>query len=135
MAREHSPEEFSRISDAELRVMRLLWSAGESSPAALQEALAAEGVDWAYTTVQTLLHRLLRKGYVTRRREGVARLYSAALDRDALLLAHVVDLADRLCEGAAATLLLSLVRSRGLTPDDLARLRAVIDELDDDEGA
>jgi len=116
------------VSDSELQVLKLLWSAGPSTPNGLQELFLGEGVEWAYTTVQTLLHRLHKKDLVSRRREGVAQIYSASVDREELLAAQMTDLAERMCEGAATPLLLSLVRSKKLSKKDLDRFREIIDE-------
>ncbi len=121
---------FQAVSEAELKVLELLWSAGPSTPNRLQEALSGEGTEWAYTTVQTLLHRLLRKGYVSRKRSGVAQVYRAAVDREALLAEHVDDLARRLCKGAASPLLLSFVRAKRLSAREIARLRQLLDEAE-----
>jgi len=119
--------DFRGISEAELAVLEALWKA-PGAPNELQQRLARTGPDWAYTTVQTLLHRMLRKGFVARRREGVAQIYSAAVDRDELLARHVSDLADRLCAGAVSPLLLSLVRTQRFSKSELARFRALLEQ-------
>src|SRR5262245_3395711 len=106
MPRSRKPKPFRGISEAELAVLEALWKA-PGAPNELQERLARAGSDWAYTTVQTLLHRMLEKGFVTRKRAGVAQIYSAVLDRNELLARHVNDLADRLCAGSMSPLLLS----------------------------
>ena len=128
MRRQRRKKRFAGVSDAELSVMKALWTAGPNTPQGLRERLAGEGMDWAYTTVQTLLHRLLRKGYVERAREGVAQIYTASVDREELLAAHMNDLAERMCEGAASPLLLSLVRSKRFSRAELARFREILDE-------
>lgn len=120
--------DYPGVSDSELSVLKLLWSAGPNTPNGLQELLASEGTDWAYTTVQTLLHRLHKKELVSRRREGVAQIYTASVDLDELLAAQMHDLAERMCEGAASPLLLSLVRSKKLSRKELDRFREIIDE-------
>ena len=118
------------ISDAELHVLKALWAQGASNPTALRERLAAEGVDWAYTTVQTLLHRLLDKGYVTRRREGVAQVYEAGVSQDDLVVRQMQELAQRVAEGSASSLIRCFVRGMGLSTRELARLRALLDEAE-----
>jgi BlaI family penicillinase repressor len=121
-------EGFKGISDAELTVLELLWGGGPATPNALQEKAGEEGTDWAYTTVQTLLHRLLEKGYVSRRREGATRVYEATVDREQLVAAHMDDLAERLCGGAATPLLLSLARSKRISKSDLTRFRKILED-------
>jgi predicted transcriptional regulator len=126
MARPRKPRPFRGISEAELAVLEALWKA-PGPPNELQERLARSGPEWAYTTVQTLLHRLLEKGFVARKREGVAQIYSAAVDRDELLARHVSDLAERLCDGATSPLFLSLLKARRFSKGELARFRALLD--------
>jgi predicted transcriptional regulator len=122
-----SRQPFKGISDAELAVLDELWKK-PAGPIELQERLARRGPDWAYTTVQTLLHRMLEKGFVSRKKVGVTQVYSARLDRDELLARHVADLADRLCDGAMSPLLLSLVKTKRFSRAELARFRALLEE-------
>ena len=126
MPRRPNPS-FRAISAAELAVLEALWKA-PGAPNELQERLAKDGPEWAYTTVQTLLHRLLAKGFVARKPTGVAQIYSAAIDRDELLARHVSDLAARFCDGAMSPLLLSLVKTRRFSKSELTRFRALLDE-------
>ncbi len=121
---------FAGVSDAELEVLKGLWTNGPTSPNVLRDQLSREGTEWAYTTVQTLLHRLLRKGYVARARDGVAQVYRAAVDREELLAEHMNDLAERMCEGAASPLFLSLLRSQRFTRAELARFREMLGTAD-----
>lgn len=127
MARTRKPKPFKGISEAELAVLETLWKA-PGAPNELQARLARSGPEWAYTTVQTLLHRLLEKGFVARRRAGVAQVYSAAVDRDELLARHVGELASRFTAGALSPLLLSLLKTRRFSKSELARFRALLDE-------
>ena len=127
MTRARKPRPFRGISEAELAVLEALWKS-PGAPNELQERLASSGAEWAYTTVQTLLHRLLEKGFVERKRMGVAQVYSATVDRDELLARHVSDLAARLCDGAMSPLLLSLVKTQRFSKGELARFRALHDE-------
>ena len=129
MSRARKSKPFRGISDAELAVLEALWKA-PGAPNELQERLAQGGPDWAYTTVQTLLHRLLEKGFVERKRSGVAQIYRAVVDRDELVARHVADLASRLCAGAMSPLILSLVKTQRFSKGDLARFRQI---LADDE--
>jgi len=126
MTRPRKAKPFRGISEAELAVLEALWKS-PGAPNELQERLARNGPEWAYTTVQTLLHRLLEKGFVEREKVGVAQIYSAAIDRDELVARHVSDLAARLCDGAMSPLLLSLVKTQRFSKVELARFRALLD--------
>lgn len=131
MSKPRGSKSFKSISEAELAVLEVLWKA-PAGPHDLQEKLAKKGPDWAYTTVQTLLHRLLEKGFVTRKREGVTQLYTASVDREELLARHVSDLAQRLCQGAMSPLLVSLVKTKRFSKGELARFRQILDEAEGD---
>lgn len=130
MSKNRRSKVFKSISEAELAVLEVLWKA-PAGPNELQEKLARKGPDWAYTTVQTLLHRLLEKGYVTRKRDGVTQVYTAAVDREELVARHVSDLAQRLCQGAMSPLLASLVKTKRFSKTELARFRQMLDEAED----
>ena len=127
MSRTPKNPPFRAVSEAELAVLELLWKA-PAAPNELQERLKKEGSAWAYTTVQTLLHRLRAKGFVARKRVGVAQVYSPTVDREELLAQHVSDLAARFCDGAVSPLVLSLLKTRRFSKGDLARFRELLDE-------
>jgi len=117
-------------SDAELIVLRELWSGGAAGPGVLRERLERAGVTWAYTTVQTLLHRLLEKGFVARRREGAVQIYEVVVTQDDLVVRQVQDLARRVAEGSASSLIHCFVRGKGLSKREISRLRALLDEAE-----
>jgi predicted transcriptional regulator len=121
-------DDFQTISDAELGVVKKLWQHGPATPAEVRELLAEDGSERAYTTVQTLLHRLLRKGYVERREAGAAQAYVATVDQETLLQGHMEELARRVCDGHAGPLMLGLVRSNRLSRKELDELRALLDQ-------
>ena len=118
------------VSDSELAVLKVLW---EQGPGTVREVLAALqdlGREWAYTTVLTLLQRLRDKGLVDRDSKGKAHVYSAAVSRDAVLRDRLGELADRLCDGEASPLVHALVDKGGLSKQEYARLRELLDRLE-----
>ena len=118
------------ISDAELDVLKALWEGGPSTVRALHESLQGHGRSWAYTTVQTLLQRLLQKGYVEADTSGHAHLYSAASSRDDLIGESLGDLASRVCGGSATPLLLNLASGHKFSSDEIEQFRKLLDELE-----
>jgi predicted transcriptional regulator len=114
------------VSEAELEVLKALWERGPGTVRELREALGQRG--WAYTTVQTLLQRLEAKGHVRSDKSGPAHVYRAAVTRARLLGQRLRDLADQLCGGAASPLLLALVEEGRFTPEEIQRLRRLLDE-------
>jgi BlaI family transcriptional regulator, penicillinase repressor len=122
------------VSDAELLVLKQLWSEGEANPSQLRKLLAEQGVEWAYTTVQTLLHRLHEKGTVSRRKEGITQVYQATVQADEMLLDQVADMSQRLGTSPASPLVLNLVRGKRLSKNDLSTLRSMLDAAEANKG-
>lgn len=120
----------NQVSDAELEVLKVLWSRGPRSTSEAHAALQDAGRKWAYTTVQTLLARLRAKGYVDRATIGSTSRFVALVSQDMLIRQSLDTLVDRVCGGSSAPLLLNLARRDGITPDELARFRSLLDELE-----
>ena len=118
------------ISDTELAVLKTLWTLGKGAVRDVQAALQEQGYSWAYTTVQTLLNRLEQKGYVASERAGRAYEFRVEVDRDELLSQELGDLAERVCGGAALPLVMNLVQGRRFSADEIARFRALLDDLE-----
>jgi BlaI family penicillinase repressor len=119
------------ISDTELDVLKVLWERGPGTVREVNAILRRQGRRWAYTTVLTLLQRLEAKGYVKSDKTAVAHVFEAAVSRDRLLRQRLKDLANDLCEGTATPLVLALVEGHRFTPEEIARLRQFLDELDE----
>lgn len=88
----------------ELLCLRVLWSMGEASVKDVRLAVA-ESRPLAYTTIMTVLERLLRKGRLTRRKSGRAFLYSPVASRDAMREVAVRELLEAFFDGQPAELL------------------------------
>lgn len=117
------------VSDSEREVLLVLWELGPQPVRGVQEGLAARQLDWQRSTVITLLQRLEKKGYVESDRRSHAYIFRAAVTRDELVNQRLREVADELCEGASAPLLLAFAQQETLTPDELAGLRRLVDEL------
>ena len=112
------------MTPLELRIMQVLWRLGPSQVQAVQQELDG---DLAYTTVQTMLNVLERKGRVTRRLRGRAYEYRAAVSEEKTLGTAVADLVDRMFGGSPEELVMSLVKSRQLDAGRLAKLAERVD--------
>lgn len=117
-------------AEAELEVLKVLWEHGPATVREVNDALARQGRAWAYTTVQTLLHRLQTKSYVCGVKGKPAHVYAAALSRDEVLKGRLRDLADQMCDGTAAPLLHALVDGGRFSRDEVEALRKLLDKLD-----
>ena len=119
------------ISDAESDVMQVLWRKAPRSAEEVIEALAATR-DWQDATVKTLLNRLLNKGAIAAERDGRRYLYSPLLKREAWVLEESRGLLDRLFDGRVAPLVAHFSEQRKLSRKDIAELRKLLEDLDDD---
>lgn len=116
------------LSEAELEVLKVLWDGGPAAVRAINVELERRGRSWAYTTVATLLQRLAAKGFVSSDASEIPHVYRAAVSREEVLERRLREAADELCGGAAAPLVLALVKGNQFTPEELARFRRLLDE-------
>ena len=116
-----------QLTPLELQIMNVLWDLGPSNVQAVQESLPAP-TKLAYTTVQTMLNVLHRKGRVMRTLCGRAYVYEPLISRDGAGSQAIRDLVDRLFGGSFEGLLMSLVKSKQLDPEKLERLARQIEE-------
>jgi predicted transcriptional regulator len=115
------------LTPLELEIMKVLWDHGSANVQAVQDKLPGEP-KLAYTTVQTMLNVLHRKGKVKRALKGRAYEYTPLVSRQKAIRATLRDVMDRLFGGSAEGLVMSLVESRDLTPEKLARLNRLIEQ-------
>lgn len=119
------------ISAAESVVMEVIW---RTHPIATEDVVAALSgqANWQDATVKTLLNRLLKKGAVSARKLGRKYLYSPVLEREAWVSRESEGLLERLFGGRVAPLVSHFSRHKKLSRKDLADLRRIIRELDDE---
>ncbi len=122
------------VSDAELHLLKVLWERGPSTVRQLLDGLGKAKPRWAYTTAQTLLMRLVQKGYVTATKQGRTHLFEAAVAKDDLIGQELRDLAARVCEGDTAPLMLALVEQNTFSASEVRRLRELLDRIEQDRG-
>jgi predicted transcriptional regulator len=111
--------EKSVLTKLELQIMQVIWRRGDSNVGEVQECLEQE---LAYTTVQTMLNILERKGKLKRELRGRAFVYSAAVS-EAKASGHAVrDLVDRMFGGSSEDLVMSLIKSKQIDAKRIAKL-------------
>lgn len=115
------------LTPLELRIMQILWASGPSKVAEVQSALHDEP---AYTTVQTMLNILLRKGNVKRTAEGKAFRYHAAISRQRATGGAIEDLIRRMFGGSPEALLMTMVDARQIDASRLQRLAKKVAEAE-----
>ncbi len=110
----------------ELLCLRALWTAGEGRVKEVQEIVAASR-RLAYTTIMTVLERLVRKGKLTRRKSGRAFIYAPAASRDAMRQVAVRELVESFFDGRPEDLA-AYLRDHG-TPASGASGEAAAEEV------
>jgi BlaI family transcriptional regulator, penicillinase repressor len=116
------------FTERELDIMAVLWDRGPCTAAEVRESLARQRVDLAYNTVLTQLRILEDKGHVDHKEEGRAHRFRPLVKRKEARASALSRTLDRLFGGSAEALVTQLVQQRGLSKDELKRLRRVVDE-------
>jgi len=117
----------SGLTDAELRLMEVLWERGAATVAEVVEGLP-EDTPLAYSTVLTTLRILENKGYLDHSKNGRAFVYTPIIGREQARENAVSHLLRRFFEGSPELLVLNLMRAGKVDPEELARLRKRIEE-------
>jgi len=125
------PRPSNTLTPAELRLMRVLWTRGESAVADVVKHVEP----LAYTSVLTTIRVLETKGYVTHRQEGRAFLYSAAVQEHEASRSEISHLLSRFFGNSRERLLLSLLGDAEIDPDELRRLKQAIANTPEDSPA
>lgn len=123
----------TELTNLEWVLMDALWGAGQATATDLQRALApTQG--WAYSTVKTMLDRLVEMGYVKARRVGNVYEYSPKSKKPTVVGKIVDDVARRLFDGATAPFIQCLLERGKLTPDEVNELRELLENYGEEKG-
>jgi predicted transcriptional regulator len=130
------PKKSSTLTEAELRLMKILWQRGESAVGDLVSAMP-EGASLAYNSVLTTIRILEQKGYVQHRQEGRAYIYSPCVAEYEASRTEIRHMMQRFFGNSRERLLLSLLGDDEVSPEELKRLKEAIANAADDvpEGA
>ncbi len=119
------PKKSPTLTEAELRLMKLLWQRGESAVSDLVASMPERDA-LAYNSVLTTIRILEKKGYVNHRQEGRAFIYSACVAQEDASRFEVRHVLQRFFGNSREKLLLSLLGDEEITPAELQRLRDAI---------
>jgi predicted transcriptional regulator len=125
------PRRSNTLTEAELRLMKLLWARGESAVGDLVSAMA-ESEALAYNSVLTTIRILEKKGYVRHRQEGRAFIYSPRVAEREASRSEIRHMMARFFGNSRERLLLSLLGDDDIDPEELERLKAAIAQTSDD---
>ena len=119
------------LTDAEHRIMEILWQRGSATVAEVAEALSGKD-GTAYTTILTMMRIMRAKGYLSSRKEGRAHVFSPRVDREDAARKAVKQVLTKFFSGSPGELVLSFLRDEELSPEELDELKRKI--LENEEG-
>jgi predicted transcriptional regulator len=117
------------LTNAEHRIMEVIWAKGSATVADVVEALKGED---AYTTILTLMRILKVKGYLSSRKEGRAFVFVPRVDRDTIARRAVHQLLSKFFAGSPSELVLAFLREEELTAAELDIIKQKIMDSEDD---
>jgi predicted transcriptional regulator len=115
------------LSPAQREIMEIVWERGEVTANEVRRVLA-KSRSVARNTVRTLLERMEDKGWLKHSEEGRTFIYSAARRRHDSIGQKVREIVETICDGSPETLVAALLDYRGLRPDELKRIRQLLDQ-------
>lgn len=115
-----------KLFESELKVMELLWTEGEATAKSIAEALGRQ-VGWSKTTTYTVLKKCVERGAVERTEPGF--VCRPLITREQVQAYETDELIERMYGGSADRLVASLLGRRRLSPQELERLRELLDRM------
>lgn len=122
----------TRLNDSEWTVMQAVWECAPANARDVLERVHAE-TDWAYTTVKTILARLVEKGALRERKEGKTSVYVPLVTRESARKAAVRSLLDKAFDGTFGSLVAHMVASEKLGKKEREKLARLLFEADREE--
>ena len=121
------PSKSATLTDAELRLMDVLWQTGPATVQQVLEALPAKPA-LAYNSVLTTIRILEQKGYVEHKKDGRAHVYKPVVDRKQARRSEIHHLLGRFFQNSHEELVLNLLEEQNIDEDELQRLRELLDK-------
>ena len=121
------PKQSATLTEAELRIMDVLWQRGSGTVQQVLDALPAKPA-LAYNSVLTTIRVLEKKGFVEHIKDGRAHVYAPLLERTDATRSEIRHLVSRFFKNSHEQLVLNILEDRGLDPKELNRLRQMLEE-------
>ena len=125
------PTKSATLTEAELRLMDVLWQQGPSTVQQVLEALPGKS-PLAYNSVLTTIRILEKKGYVRHIKDGRAYIYRALVEREEASRSEIRHLAHRFFQNSHEMLVLNILEDRGVDSEELNRLRQLLEQTQPD---
>lgn len=117
------------LTEAELRIMQVLWRKGACTVQQVLDGLVGDSV-LAYNTVLTTIRILERKGYVQHAKDGRAHVYTTLVAEEEASRSEIRHLVSRFFRNSHEDLVLNILEARGIDPKELERLRRMLEGSD-----
>lgn len=121
------PKQSATFTEAELRIMEVLWHKGSGSVQQVQDWLAST---LAYNSVLTTIRILEKKGHVKHVKDGRAFIYEPTIGREEATRSEVRHLVSRFFRNSHEALLLNILQDEEIDAAELKRLRQMLDQND-----
>jgi predicted transcriptional regulator len=112
----------------ELEILKILWKAHPATVGEVKETLAGQGKELAYTSVMTMLTIMTRKGYLSRVKQKGSYLYTPLLNEKSATQNLLRDIVDRVFEGSMTAVMVNLLETSDVDPEELKHLRKLINQ-------
>ncbi len=121
--------EDNKLTASEWNILNCLW---EHSPKTVMQLSGEleQTVGWARSTTITILHRMEAKGLVRRQQAGRGKAYVPLVERDQAAIAETHSFLDRVYQGSVGMMMSAMSRQEGLSLDQIAQLRAILDDAE-----
>jgi BlaI family transcriptional regulator, penicillinase repressor len=120
------PKQSSTLTEAELRIMNVLWPKGSATVQQVLESLPGKP-ELAYNSVLTTIRILEKKGYIKHVKDGRAHVYVPVVARQEASRSEIRHLVGRFFKDSHEQLVLNILEDRGLDPEELKRLREMLE--------
>ena len=123
------PRPSETLTEAELRIMNVLWVKGSGTVQQVLDSMG-EAPSLAYNSVLTTIRILEKKGYVKHQKDGRAHVYTPVVGQQEATRSEIRHLVNRFFKNSHEQLVLNLLEDHGIGPEELARLREMLNEKD-----
>ena len=120
------PKQSQTLTEAELRIMNVLWPLGSGTVQQVLEALPGKP-ELAYNSVLTTIRILEKKGYMKHLKDGRAHVYVPVVAQQEASRSEIRHLVSRFFKNSHEQLVLNILEDRGLDPEELKRLREMLE--------
>ncbi len=123
------PKQSETLTEAELRVMNVLWERGSGTVQQVLDSISTKPV-LAYNSVLTTIRVLERKGYLKHIKDGRAHVFAPVVHQEEARTTEIRHLVSRFFKNSHEDLVLNILEDQGIDPEELARLRKMLDRSD-----